>query len=154
MKKQSGQVNKSGQANKAARKRITIPEWLRDLQLEPRWMELWRVLHTEPPDQLRKRVMNQLKVIENDRDLRERQQGELAEIRRLRQEEAKLYLADLTKAKLENLGRIQPNLLQTLQSMMATMEGNSRAVHALAAPIGGLLERLRQELGKADNRKD
>jgi len=71
----------------------------------------------------------------------------LAEIRRLRAAEAdgaKYY--QLAAAKQANLGKLQANLMQTLQSMMTTMEGNSRAVHALAEPVGDMLERLGREL--------
>lgn len=74
---------------------------------------------------------------------------QLMEVRRLRAEEAEFYKRELAAAKRENLGRIQSNLMQTLQSMMAAMEGNSRAVHALAEPVGDMLGRLGKEMDKA-----
>jgi hypothetical protein len=55
---------------------------------------------------------------------------------------------ELAAAKRENLGRIQSNLMQTMQSMMAALEGNSRSVHALAEPVGELLVRLGKEIGE------
>jgi len=115
------------------------PQWLKDLGLDSKWDGLWHVINQDGPDMLRKRIMAQ------DWHL-DRAEAKIAELSRLRKEESEFYQRDLAAAKQANLGRIQSNLLQTLQSMMATMEGNSRAVHALAQPLAGLMDGLRIEL--------
>lgn len=115
------------------------PQWLKDLGLDSTWDGLWYVINQESPDQLRKRFMN----LRSRADWADQK---IAELSRLRQEESEFYQRELAATKQANLGRIQSNLLQTLQSMMATMEGNSRAVHALAVPVGDLLEQLGKEL--------
>lgn len=73
---------------------------------------------------------------------------QLTEIRRLRAEEAEFYKRELAVVRRENLGRIQSNLMQTLQNMMAALEGNSRAESALAEPIGDMLRQLGKELDR------
>lgn len=130
--------------NKANKKRPTaITKWLRESGLENDATALacWESMADEGLGKLQQRAM---RLVGEVIRLRKGQE----ELRRLRAEEAEFYQRELATARRENLGRIQSNLLQTMQSMMATLEGNSRSVHALAEPVGELLVHLRNEMDK------
>jgi len=120
-----------------------ITKWLRAAGLEKDATALacWESMADEGLGKLQQRAMRLVGEV-----IRLRRGQE--ELRRLRAEEAEFYQRELAAAKRENLEKIQSNLLQILQSMMATLEGNSRSVHALAKPMGELLERLGKEMGR------
>lgn len=66
-------------------KSIPLPKWWAGLKLGPRWRVLWDELHQETPEQLRKRIMGQVSIIERQRqdynDMEARREGEKQALR-------------------------------------------------------------------------
>lgn len=133
---------------KTKAKSAAIPRYMWDWGLanDATVLAVWQAMADEDLPAVKRRAILLVGEHNSLHKVKEQYRQELAEVRRLRKEESEFYQRELAAAKQANLGRIQSNLLQTLQSMMATMEGNSRAVHALAVPVGDLLEQLGKEL--------
>lgn len=127
-------------------KKIRLPKWWAGLKLEPRWRALWDQLHQETPEQLRKRVMVQVSIIERGRqeynDMEARREAEKQELR--------AQIADLE----DRIRRSRQNSIYGLMNSMAScLEGNARAVHALAEPMQEVLTQLAKDMAQDRDRQ-
>jgi hypothetical protein len=122
-------------------KKIRLPKWWAGLKLEPRWQALWDQLHQETPEQLRKRVMGQVSIIESARqeynDMEARREAEKQALR--------AQIADLE----DRIHQSRQNSIYGLMNGMAScLEANGRAVHALAEPMQEVLAQLAKDMAQ------
>lgn len=133
--------NQKSTAAKANPKSIPLPKWWAGLKLEPRWRALWDQLHQETPEQLRKRVMVQVSILERDRqeynDMEARREAEKQELR-----------AQIEKLKSQICQSRQNNIFGMLNGITNCLEGNARAVHALAEPMREVLAQLAKDMAQ------
>lgn len=127
-------------------KKIRLPKWWAELKLSDRWRVLWDELHQETPEQLRKRIMEQVSIIERARqeynDMEARREAEKQELRD--------QIADLE----DRIRRSRQNSIYGLMNGMAScLEGNARAVHALAEPMQEVLAQLAKDMAQDRDRQ-
>lgn len=126
-------------ASPAKPKSIPLPNWWAGLNLDPRWRLLWDQLHQETPEQLRKRIMGQVSIIERGRqeynDMEARREAEKQELR-----------AQIEKLKSQICQSRQNNIFGMLNGITNCLEGNARAVYALAASMQEVLAQLAKDM--------
>lgn len=142
-------------------KKIRLPKWWAGLKLEPRWRALWDQLHQETPEQLRKRIMGQVSIIERraadaaaraaGAAARDRQEYNDMEARReAEKQELRAQIADLE----DRIRRSRQNSIYGLMNGISNcLEGNARAVHALAEPMQEVLTQLAKDMAQDRDRQ-
>ena len=128
-------------AAKAKPKSFPLPKWWAGLKLEPRWQELWVQLHQETPEQLRKRVMVRVSIIEQGR----REYNDMEARREAEKQELRAQIADLEKRIRQSR---QANIFGMLNGITNCLEANARAVHALAEPMQEVLAQLAKDMAQ------
>lgn len=126
-------------------KKIRLPKWWAELKLEPRWQELWDQLHQETPEQLRKRVMGQVSIIEHEREKGASRWESWQAAWQAEKQDLQKQIADLE----DRIRRGRQNSIYGLMNGISNcLEGNARAVHALAEPMQEVLAQLAKDMAQ------
>jgi len=126
-------------------KSTPLPKWWAGLKLEPRWRALWDELHQETPEQLRKRVMGQVSIIEHEREKWASREESWQAAWQAEKQDLQKQIADLE----DRIRRGRQNSIYGLMNGMAScLEANGRAVHALAEPMQEVLAQLAKDMAQ------